>query len=422
MADKAAKRVMITGLGPVTSMGIGTQAFWRGLIGGRSTVEPRQLHIDFGREVEFHVASMPPALPIIKPHHEFLERQDYAGYRDLAYALAGIDLALEDAAVEYDRENNTIGVIQAFEAPGMERAVASLFETCASLDLAAGPPRLYDKLAPHFYNSQGFLYVHAIGKAFGFHGFSTSVHNACSSGAYAIEVAAERIRNGETDMMIAAGGESFDTGVRIEWFRQLGLYSQDARMKPFDRNATGFVVGEGGGAIVLESAESAARRGVKPYAEYLGGSFAQQGWKHSIPDVRADRMRTAIERVVGTTQTNPDDIDLVVPHGAATTISDGYEGASLTRALKGKARGAVATAFKPHCGHMLAASGIVELSAALLSMRHGQVPATLHSDGGCTKLPMPLVTQNQDRQVRTLLKLSTGFTGHDAAALYRAVD
>ena len=88
---------MVTGLGPVTSIGIGVDAFWRGITAGRSVVEPRQLHIDFGQEVEFFMASMPPALPIIKPHHDFLERHDYAGYRDLAYALAAIDLALEDA-------------------------------------------------------------------------------------------------------------------------------------------------------------------------------------------------------------------------------------------------------------------------------------------------------------------------------------
>ena len=422
METDARRRVMITGLGPVTAVGIGVDAFWRALQAGRSVVEPRQLYIDFGQEVEFDMASMPPALPTIKPHHEFLERQDYAGYRDLAYALAAIDLALEDARLEHDRDHNTIGVIQAFEAPGMERAVASLFETCATLSPANGPPKLYERLAPYFYNTQGFLYVHAVGKAFGFHGFSTSVHNACSSGAYAIDLAAGRIRNGETDTMIVTGGESFDTGVRIEWFRQLGLYSTDAIMRPFDVESSGFYVGEGGAALVLESAESAQRRGVTPYAEYLGGGFAQQGWKHSIPDVRANRLRHVIRRAMDGSDVSPDNLDLVVPHGASTTISDGYEASSLAQALDGRAENAVATVFKPYVGHMLAASVLVEVSAALLSMRHGMVPATLHTRPGCNKLPIPLITENTTRSVRTLLKLSTGFTGHDAATLFRVPD
>ncbi len=419
MGNNGDRRVMITGLGPVTSIGIGANAFWRALEAGRSIVEPRQLHIDFGREVEIQMASMPPALPIIKPHHEFLERQDYAGYRDLAYALAAIDLALEDARLEHDREHNSIGVIQAFEAPGMERAVASLFESCATLSLTDGPPALYEQLSPYFYNSQGFLYVHAVGKAFGFHGFSTSVHNACSSGSYAIDIAAQRIASGETDAMIVTGGESFDTGVRIEWFRQLGLYAADTSMRPFDADSSGFYVGEGAAALVLESAESAMRRGVTPYAEYRGGAFAQQGWKHSIPDVRANRMCTVIERAMHTAQITPADIDLVVPHGVSTTISDGYEARSLTDAFAGQAKNAAVTVFKPHVGHLLAASALVELSAALLSMRHSVVPATLHSRPGCNKLPVPLVTETESREVRTLLKLTTGFTGHDAAGVFQ---
>ncbi len=419
---KTSQRVLVTGVGPVTSIGVGIDAFWRALLDGRSAVKPRQLHIDFGQEVEIPVASMPPALPFIRPHHEFLERQDYAGYRDLAYALAAIDLAVEDAGLEYDRNRNNIGVIQAFEAPGMERAVTTLFETCAAIPEAKGPPKVYETLAPVFYNTQGFLYVHAVGKAFGFHGFSTSVHNACSSGAYAIELAAQRIRSGETDVMLVAGGEAFDTGVRIEWFRQLGLYTPNGVMRPFDSDAAGFCVGEGGCALVLESAESAARRGAEPYAEYVGGAFAQQGWKHAVPDVRAQHLTHAIRMALQSTGQAAQAIDLVVPHGAATSISDGYEAASMKDTLGESDGRAVATAFKPHVGHMLAASGLIELAAALLTMRRGVIPATLNTRSGCTRLPMPLVNENTTREVRTLLKLHTGFTGHDAATVYRAAD
>ncbi|NOS99617.1 MAG: hypothetical protein HOP29_03215 [Phycisphaerales bacterium] len=415
------RRVVITGVGPVTSIGIGAGPFWQALRAGRSVVEPRQLHLDFGKEVQIPMASMPPALPIIKPHHEFLERQDYAGYRDLAYALAAIDLAIEDARLTYDRANNTIGSIQAFEAPGMERAVVGLFETCATLS-PDKPPQVYEALAPQYYNTQGFLYVHVMGKAFGFHGFSTSVHNACSSGMYAIELAAQRIRCGETDVMIVAGGEAFDTAVRIEWFRQLGLYAADATMRPFDAQSTGFYVGEGAGALVLESLSSAERRGATPYAEYVGGRFAQQGWKHSIPDVRANRLAGVIASTLESTGTSPESIDLIVPHGASTPTSDGYEAVSLKTSLNGRAKNAVATVLKPHVGHMLAASAIVELIGSLQAMRHGCVPATLNSRPTSGKLPVPLATETIEKEVRTLLKVSTGFTGHDAAAVFRRVD
>ncbi len=422
MSTETNNKVVITGVGPVTSIGVGKDAFWRGLTEGRSTVLPRQLYVDLGREEEFHIASMPPALPTIKPHHEFLERHDYTGYRDLAYALAAVDLALEDAKLEHDREDNRIGLIQAFEAPGMERAVATMFETCAMMPQSTdGPPPLYEILSPFFYNSQAFIYVHAMGKAFGFHGFSTSVHNACASGAYAIEVAAQRIRAGETDVMIVAGGEAFDTGVRIEWFRKLGLYSTDGTMRPFDHESVGFHVGEGAAAMVLESATSAERRGVTPYAEYLGGAFAQQGWKQTIPDVRAERLHGVISRCLDTCHTSADDVDLIVPHGAATTISDGYEAACIGKTFNCQHTRAVAAVFKPHVGHTLAASALIELSAGLLAMRHRHIPATLHTRPGRSKLPVPLVTEPADREIDTLLKLSTGFTGHDTATLFGRV-
>lgn len=417
------RKVLVTGLGPVTSIGIGNDALWRSLAGGRSAVAPRQMYVDLGREEEFHIASMPPALPMIQPHHEFLEQNDYAGYRDLAYALAAIDLALEDARLEYDRSSNTIGVIQAFEAPGMERAVATMFQTCATMSPSPdGPPKLYEMLAPQFYNMQAFVYVHAVGKAFGFHGFSTSVHNACTSGAFAIETAAQRIRSGDADVMIVVAGEAFDTGVRIEWFRQLGLHASDGMMRPFDPESHGFYVGEGAGAIVLESEESVARRGAKPYAEYLGGAFAHQGWKHSIPDVRSNRLHEVIDRTMTACGLGQKNVDLIVPHGTGTTISDGYEASCIAKTFERGVTGAVATAFKPHVGHTLAASAVIELTASLLSMRHNTIPGTLNSRSGCERMSVPLVTETTAREVNTLLKLSTGFTGHDAASIYRRVE
>ncbi len=422
---------MITGLGPVTSIGIGNDSFWEGLTGGRAAAAKRRLHTDLARGQEFFIASMPPEprdssradAPAVEPRHYPVDQKRFAGYRDLSFAMTAIDLALGDANLEYDPADNRIGVIQAFEAPGMERAVAKMFQTCAALPPPEdGPPALYEMLAPYFYNLQAFMYVHAIGKAFGFHGFSTSVHNACSSGAFAIEIAAQQIRSGQADVMIVAGGEAFDTGVRIEWFRQLGLYSRDGVMRPFDAQPAGFYAGEAGAAIVLESHASADRRGVRPYAEYLGGAFAQQGWKESVPDVRANRLCDVIKNGMATARTSADEIDLVVPHGASTTTSDGYEATCIRQAFENQATPAVATVFKPYVGHTLAASAVIETAAALLSMRHGVIPATLNTRPDSNKLPIPLITENTTRNVNTLLKLSTGFTGHDAAMIFRRAD
>jgi 3-oxoacyl-[acyl-carrier-protein] synthase II len=379
------------------------------------------LPVDVGRSVDLALASMPPAskVPGLEPHLDFLAAQGGGACRDLGYSLLAVELALADAGLEYDRVDNTVGVVQAFEAPGMERTVGRLFELMATPMPTDQPPHVYDVLAANFYNMQPFLYVHLMSKAFGFRGFSTSVHNACASGAFAIETAAQQIGQGQAEAMVVAGGEAFDTAVRLEWFRRLDLYAQKEEMRPFDTDASGFYVGEGAGAIVLESAERAAARGAKAYATYLGGGFAQQSWKQTVPDIHAARLARAIRSAMTASEVSAADLDLIVPHGASTYTSDGYEAACAEQALDGKSAGGMATVFKPYVGHMLAASGIVETICALLAVRRQAVPATPFTRPERASFPTPLVTTLTERPVNTVLKLSTGFTGHDAALLFR---
>jgi len=432
-----AGNVVVTGLGPVTSIGVGSQPFWEALTQGRCNVRRRTLPLDLGQAAELPVASMPPAdeVPGLAAHLAYLSSQDCPSHRDLAYTLLASELALSDAGLPRERLGDRAGLIQVFEAPGVEHTVGKLLHLLGAMmpadagatpsnDVGAeacppGPPAMYDLMAPAFYSMQPFLYVHLHAKALGLHGFCTSVHNACSSGAFALEAAVQRIRSGQADVMIVAGGEAFETAVRLEWFRRLQMYAADERMRPFDSEPTGFYVGEGAAALVLESAEHAARRGAEIYATYLGGAFAHQGWKQTIPDMRSTWLGRLIGEVLKQTGVSAADLDLIVPHGAATQIGDGYEAACLNQSLGTGARRAVATAFKPAMGHMLAASGLIESIGTLLAMKHQYVPATLHTRPGAARLPVPLVTQGVQRPIRTALKLATGFTGHDAALLWR---
>lgn len=395
-------------------------AVWAALRAGRTAVSRRPFVVDAGRVAEVLLAAMPAAenVPGLGPHLEFLAANECAGHRDLAFALLAAELAVRDAKLDYDRDKNRIGAVQAFEAPGVEGVVGGLLGMLSAPPPAAGPPPMYDMLAPHFYNAQPFVYVHLVGKALGLHGFSTSVHNACASGAIAFDVAAQQIRLGRADAMVIVAGEAFSTGVRMEWFRRLDLYARDEKLRPFDRESGGFFLGEGGAALVLESAEHAARRGAKPYARYAGGAFAQQSWKHVLPDVPAGRLAGVIREALAEAEVPADALDLVVPHGAGMRVSDGYEAACLREALGEKPKRAVATTFKPYFGHLLAASAVLEIGAMLLAMRHGEVPAALHTDPSSADIPISLAGQPAARRIEHSLKLATGFTGHDAALVF----
>jgi 3-oxoacyl-[acyl-carrier-protein] synthase II len=261
---------------------------------------------------------------------------------------------------------------------------------------------------------QAFLYVHVVAKAFGLRGFCTSVHNACSSGAFAIECAAQQIRAGHADAMIVVGGEAFETAVRLEWFRRLSLYAQSPEsMRPFSPDTSGFYVGEGAIAMVFESAESAAKRGATPYARYLGGAFAHQSWKQTIPDVRAARLKDVILNACSNAGTDLGAVDLIVPHGAATQLSDGYEANCIKQAFETSSN-ASAAVFKPAVGHMLAASALIDTLCALLVLKHQSISAGSRPGAGHS---LPTVA-TPPSQIKTLLKTSTGFTGHDAALLF----
>jgi len=380
----------------------------------------RELRVDVAEGVAMPVASMPPPtdVPGLGVHLDFLTQQEFPGYRDLAYSLLAMELALADAALTFDRQDNRVGMVQAFEAPGVESTVSRLFGLMSTPPPSDAPPRVYDLLAPSFYGMQAFIYVHLAGKAMGLHGFCTSVHNACSSGAYAIETAAQQIRNGVAGAMVVTGGEAFDTAVRLEWFRRLELYAKEPVMRPFDTESAGFYVGEGAGAIVLESAQRAKERGATIYARYLGGAFAHQGWKQTVPDVRAGRLRGVVTDALDAARVTAGDIDFIVPHGAATSLSDRYEANCIGGALGGANGNAVATAFKPYVGHTLAACGILDTICGLLSMKNGCVPATPHTRAGRASFPVPLAHEKIERPVRRLLKVFTGFTGHDAALVF----
>ncbi len=410
--------VVVTGLGPITSIGAGCADLWCALSAGRRNVQTRELVVDLGKFVELPIAGMTHDDSYWGRHNAYLAEQNCEGSRDLAYSLSAIELALADAGLDFDRSDNRVGMVQAYEAPGVEQTASKLFQLF-STPPTAGPPPVYDLLAPAFYNMQAFLYVHVVAKAFGLRGFCTSVHNACSSGAFAIETAAQQIRDGHADAMVVVGGECFETAVRLEWFRRLNLYAQSAdSMRPFGADTAGFYVGEGAAAMVLESAERAAQRGATPYARYLGGAFAHQSWKQTIPDVRAARLKAVILEVCSRTEKDPSAIDLIVPHGAATQLSDGYEAACIKQAFDGQC-GARASVFKPAVGHMLAASAIIDTLCALLILKHQSIPIA------CQPAPnhsLPTMESSAPAiPMKTLLKTSTGFTGHDAALLFEAV-
>ena len=289
--------VVVTGLGAITAHGPTLPTTVASIRGGTNAVAPRELAVLPTRTRPYLLAGAYPVTEDQLPERTASVLRDVglSDHVDLRFTIAASAEALHDSDLAYDEADNRVGSVLTFEAPGMERVVTTLFASMAA-PAGDGPPddealaAMVAALGEGFYRTQSFVYTHAFGKVFKLHGFTTCVNNACSSGIHALDVAAGMIRSGRADAMIVTGGEHFETGVRPAFFERHGFYATRPPVRPFSDEPTGFVVGEGAAAIVLESEAAALRRGAHVYCRIHPAAFAQQSWHQTLPNVRDRRL------------------------------------------------------------------------------------------------------------------------------------
>ncbi|MCZ6698303.1 MAG: beta-ketoacyl synthase [Planctomycetota bacterium] len=404
------RRVVITGVGTVNALAADALSTYERLSTGNPRVEKRQLQEMPGRSREYCIAT-PDADSterLTERAKSVLAELGYSAHRDLAFTIAALEEALSHSDYAFPTNDNTLGAILSFEAPGMERTVATLFE-----GLAGGAPvemtSLIERLGEAFYRTQAFVMTHVVGKCFKLHGFTTCVSNACSSGLHALDLAAGMIRDGRAEAMFVAGGEHFETGVRLAYFGRQGFYSGTGDVRPYVKPATGFIVGEGAAALLLESNTSAVARGADVLCEVFPAAFAQQSWHQTLPNVRDRRLQGVIRTALQFADTPASSVDLTVAHGAATGVSDEYELDCINRAME-REEEPIVVGFKGLTGHMLGASAIVDLAILAKALGRARLPVTEVTARRTADLPC-----------RTALKVATGFTGHDAAVVLKSV-
>jgi 3-oxoacyl-[acyl-carrier-protein] synthase II len=167
---------------------------------------------------------------------------------------------------------------------------------------------------------------------------------------------------------------------RNYWLKNIGLYAEDGIIKPFDKNRNGFVCGQGGAALVLEDFEHARKRNAHIYAEYLGGGFALESWKVTLPKIGGLFYQETIESALKKTNLKPKDIDLINSHGVATNIMDQYEAEAISAIFGEEKNQPIISAFKPYVGHNLGGCALLETAMLLLSLEHNIVPPVLNCE------------------------------------------
>jgi 3-oxoacyl-(acyl-carrier-protein) synthase len=426
------KRVVVTGIGPLASPGIGKDTFWEGILGEKVGLGVKEFSLDGDSWTNFYAHKIENfdftqfdidknALIYIREWKE----EDLPV--DLYYLIAAVALALKDSKIDYENEDNDIGMVLTHENMGLMDFVLKLshisFDTLRSeMETAISRKEFYERLyrscLKSGYDVQTFMTLFHVTKIFNIHNYSLFINNACASGLYAFESAAQMIKCGQNAAVVVAASDYTEI-YKYLWFRDIGLYSGDGKIRPFCKDSNGLVFGDGGVGIVLEDLEHALKRNVDIYAEYMGGGFSLEGWKVTTPEIGSDSYQKAILKALKQSNFSKDDIELLVPHGVGSKAIDYYESKAITDIFGLNPEKPLITTFKPYIGHNLGGSALLETAILLLSLKNEIVLPTLNCENLDPKLNISLVKEKVKTKVNTAMKICCAFAGYNAAVVFR---
>lgn len=429
---KDKQRIVVTGIGPITPLGVDAASITKGILNqkaiGLKLIE-KYVSNDLWERYYLHtvhnfdVGRFGVDAEKLQSISSWKDGEDNA---DLLFLLAAVKLALEDSGMEVGYDNNDIGLLVAHENPGIEQFFGKLFEK--SFQLFQNRPgikkkeffnQLFNETVKVGYETQSFMFLFHIAKTFNIHRYSCFINNACASGLYAIELASDMIKIGKVSQMIVVAGDCPDIFKHL-WFKMINMYEPDGNIKPFAENARGFVMGEGATAIILEEYRSARKRNAKIYAEYLGGGFNLESWGITSPKIGGDFYEQVIRGAMKNSKLNVRDINLICAHGVGTPSSDYYEAKAIENIFSNS--NPPVTAIKPYIGHNLGGSTLMELAIILLCMQEDIVPKVLNTCELNPKFNLNLVKEQGRYSPETVLKICCAFAGYNAATIFRRVD
>ncbi len=425
------QRIVITGIGPISSIGIGKDELWKSVKSEKTNVINQNFYDDGTLLDTFYLHKVEnfdrKMFDLDEKTLEWIrEWKNGREDMDLMYLAAVGQLALKDSGLKYDPEHNDVGIVAVHENPGLEILFKEIFRH--SFNVMKDSKELlksdvmrsvFNKCERTGYDTQTFMYLYFLGKLFSTHGYSLFINNACASGLFAIESASQLIKSGKCSAVVIVGADRQSEVYKHWWLNGLAIYSKDGLIKPFSSKRSGFVLGEGGAGLVLEDLNRAEKRGAHIYAEYLGGGFNLEGGKVSLPSVDKNYYSDCMAAALKESKTSAQDIDVVNAHGVGTGITDLHEARSISRIFGEGAGSCLVNAFKPFFGHNLGSSALLESALLLLSMKNNYVPASLNCEPIDPQVKINLSVKSVEKDVKKVMKLSCGFAGYNGAVVFK---
>lgn len=407
-------RVVITGMGMVTPLGIGKEKFWKSLISGENGINRITLFPvnDYDSQIAGEVWDFDPNLFMDKKE---VRRTD----RFTQFAVAAAKLAVEDAKIDLpgNEDPDRIGVYIGSGIGGL-----STIETEHTILLEKGQGKVSPFLIPMLIINiaAGRVAIH-----YGARGPNSAVVTACASGAHAIGDAFRIIERGEAEIMITGGAEAAITPLGLAGFSSMKALSTrnddfEHASRPFDKMRDGFVMAEGAGIVILESLQHAKTRNAHIYAEIVGYGMTGDAYHITAPAPEGKVAAQAMQRALQSANLIPQQIEYINAHGTSTQLNDKCETQSIKTVFGDYAYSIPVSSTKSMTGHMLGAAGAVEFIISCLTIEKGIIPPTInyeYHDPECDLDYVP--NQARKQEVQIALSNSLGFGGHNVSLIVK---
>ena len=409
-----ANRVVITGMGAITPIGTGKDAFWNALLEGKNGISriTRFDPTEYKAQIAGEVKDFDPADYMDKKESKRVDR--YA-----QFAIAAAKLAIEDAKLDLEKEDlERIGTFVGSGIGGIETMhgqYEKLFDK--------GP----SKISPFFIPMMiGNMAAGHVSIAFGLKGPSSCVVTACATGTNNIGDAFKVIQRGDADVMVAGGTEASISGAAVAGFCSMKALCTDHNddpehaSRPFDANRSGFIMGEGAGLVVLESLEHAEARGAHIYAELVGYGSNSDAFHITQPAPHGEMAAKCMQKALKDAGLEPSDIDYINAHGTSTHFNDLTETEAIKTVWGEGAKNLSVSSIKSMTGHLLGAAGGVECIATVLAVANDMLPPTINYETPDEGLDLDYVPNKAKvKTVRAALSNNLGFGGHNACIVIK---
>jgi 3-oxoacyl-[acyl-carrier-protein] synthase II len=400
------RRIVITGIGAVTSIGVGKEEFWNNLLAGRTGMADVELfdtsayNVHRGAEVKGFDAQQ----------HVFKQDVKSMG-RASHFAIAAARLALQDASFDLTTINPDRVGVSIGTTTGEQQEIDRFDDSYVSGEMEKEGAGFISRYSCHVISGR-------VASEFNLSGINLMIPGACAAGNYAIAQAFDVVRSRRAEVMLAGGTETFSR-VIFTGFARLGAIAPDV-CKPFDRNRKGMIPGEGAAVLVLETVEQALERGARIYAEIGGYGLSCDAYHITAPHPDGEGAARAMEKGLAVSGLGTDDVSYISAHGTGTQVNDRLETVAIKRVFKEGAYTRPVSSIKSMLGHTMGAASAIEAGACALAVYNDRIPPTMNLEEADPECDLDYVP-NMARECRVDVAMNNayGFGGYNSSLILR---